>query len=272
MTLAAQVEKLRLKFPGGKSLLFKDLSTSFYKGEKVLLLGPSGCGKSTLLQVLSGLIPRSIEVPIKAEAIVTPKSWGYVFQDPDSQFCMPYVDEEIAFVLENLQIPRENMPEKIEELLSMVGLKFDHIHTNINTLSGGMKQRLAIASVLAMDPDVLFLDEPTAMLDPEGTKEIWDIIKKIGSDKTCIIVEHKIDHVVDFVDRIIVFNNNGEIIADGNKEEIFSTYKQEFLQYGIWYPGVWEDYLKTYNKPVQNHLQEHKEILVLKDFKGYRKK
>jgi energy-coupling factor transporter ATP-binding protein EcfA2 len=272
MTLAAQVEKLRLKFPGGKSLLFKDLSTSFYKGEKVLLLGPSGCGKSTLLQVLSGLIPRSIEVPIKAEAIVTPKSWGYVFQDPDSQFCMPYVDEEIAFVLENLQIPRENMPEKIEELLSMVGLKFDHIHTNINTLSGGMKQRLAIASVLAMDPDVLFLDEPTAMLDPEGTKEIWDIIKKIGSDKTCIIVEHKIDHVVDFVDRIIVFNNKGEIIADGNKEEIFSTYKQEFLQYGIWYPGVWEDYLKTYNKPVQNHLQEHKEILVLKDFKGYRKK
>jgi energy-coupling factor transport system ATP-binding protein len=272
MTLAAQVEKLRLKFPGGKSLLFKDLSTSFYKGEKVLLLGPSGCGKSTLLQVLSGLIPRSIEVPIKAESIVTPNSWGYVFQDPDSQFCMPYVDEEIAFVLENLQVPREKMQEKIEELLSMVGLKLDHIHTSINTLSGGMKQRLAIASVLAMNPDVLFLDEPTAMLDPEGTKEIWDIIKKIGSDKTCIIVEHKIDHVVDFVDRIIVFNNHGEIIADGNKEEIFSTYQQAFLQYGIWYPGVWEDYLKTYKKPDRDHLQEHKEILVLKDFKGYRKK
>jgi energy-coupling factor transport system ATP-binding protein len=80
-----------------------------------------------------------------------------------------------------------------------------------------MKQRLAISSVLALDPEVLFLDEPTAMLDPEGTKEIWDLMKKIGKDKTVIIVEHKIDHVLDFVDRIILFDAKGRIIADGRK-------------------------------------------------------
>ncbi|MGA9172640.1 MAG: ABC transporter ATP-binding protein, partial [Thermoactinomyces sp.] len=128
MNPVAQVERLRLKFPGSESLLFKDLSASFQQGEKVLFLGPSGCGKSTLLQVLCGLIPHSVEVPMKAEILVTPRSWGYVFQDPDSQFCMPYVDEEIAFVLENLQVPRAEMPEKIRKLLKSVGLELDDTH------------------------------------------------------------------------------------------------------------------------------------------------
>src|SRR5699024_9226694 len=91
-----EVSNLRLKFPGAASLLFKDLSFSVSEGEKVLFLGPSGCGKSTLLQVLSGLIPHSIEVPLKHDTIKLPNSYGFVFQDTDTQFCMPYVDEELA--------------------------------------------------------------------------------------------------------------------------------------------------------------------------------
>src|SRR5690606_35856492 len=137
------------------------------------------------------------------------------FQDPDTQFCMPYVDEEIAFVLENLHTPREQMQEKITYFLEHVGLHLDDIHTPIQNLSGGMKQRLAIASVLALEPEVLFLDEPTAMLDPKGTKEVWEAIKQTSLNKTMIIVEHKIDHVLELVDRIILFNESGEIIADG---------------------------------------------------------
>ncbi|MFZ2674670.1 MAG: ABC transporter ATP-binding protein, partial [Trichococcus flocculiformis] len=159
MERQAYVEKLKLKFPGDAELLFRDLSFSVAEGEKVLLLGPSGCGKSTLLQVLSGLIPQSIEVPMKAEKLVTPASWGYVFQDPDSQFCMPYVDEELAFVLENLAVPREEMAAKIDFALRQVGLELADSHIPIESLSGGMKQRLAIASVLVLDPEVLFLDE-----------------------------------------------------------------------------------------------------------------
>lgn len=272
MQRVAHVENLRLKFTGGgESLLFKDLSTSFFKGEKVLLLGPSGCGKSTLLQVLSGLIPHSIEVPMKAEQLEIPSSWGYVFQDPDTQFCMPFVDEEIAFVLENLLVPREDMKEMIQELLDQVGLDVPDLHTNIHTLSGGMKQRLAIASVLALKPDVLFLDEPTAMLDPEGTEQIWETIKRVGTDKTLIIVEHKLDHVIDFVERIVLFNDQGQIIADGPKDMILKSYTKEFIEQGIWYPGVWEHYLER--NPVFRDRVNHKhEIISLHDLEGYHRK
>ncbi|QOR67364.1 ATP-binding cassette domain-containing protein [Cytobacillus suaedae] len=273
MKKVAHVENLRLKFTGGESLLFKDLSSTFYQGEKVLLLGPSGCGKSSLLQVLTGLIPNSIDVPMKADSIEVPSSWGYVFQDPDTQFCMPFVDEEIAFVLENLQVRREKMNQKIEELLLKVGLNLDSTHTSINTLSGGMKQRLAIASVLALEPEVLFLDEPTAMLDPEGTKDIWDTIKNISQDKTVIIVEHKIDHVIDFIDRIILFDSTGQIIADGYKEEIFLNYKKEIREQGIWYPGVWDEYISERKTQLPEFTEEDaNEVLRLENFIGYRNK
>ncbi|MBH8608697.1 ABC transporter ATP-binding protein [Thermoactinomyces sp. CICC 10521] len=272
MNPAAQVERLRLKFPGSESLLFKDVSVSFQQGEKVLLLGPSGCGKSTLLQVLCGLIPHSIEVPMKADKVVIPRSWGYVFQDPDSQFCMPYADEEIAFVLENLQVPRKEMQEKIQKLLQAVGLEFSDPHVPIQTLSGGMKQRLALASALALEPDVLFLDEPTAMLDPAGTKEIWKLVKKVGHEKTLIIVEHKIDHVLDFVGRICLFDDKGNIIADGPKEHIFSQYRDTLEKDGIWYPGVWETYLRDHQDQFQSPYPAAREVLKLENFRGYRKR
>ncbi|MEK4011471.1 ABC transporter ATP-binding protein [Peribacillus sp. FSL M8-0224] len=264
------VEKLRMKFPGDESLIFKDLSLSFDQGEKVLLLGPSGCGKSTLLQVLSGLIPNSIEVPMKAEKLKCPSSWGYVFQDPDSQFCMPFADEEIAFVLENLSVPKEEMKEKIQNHFRKVGLNLDH--TSIDTLSGGMKQRLAIASVLALEPEVIFLDEPTAMLDPEGTKEIWDLLKEVGKDKTVIIVEHKIDHVLEFIERIVLLNDDGQIIADGPRDTILSLYKNEMREHGIWFPGVWDEYIQSNAPTREYHFTDGLPLLDVQGFSGFRNK
>ncbi|MFP3510182.1 ATP-binding cassette domain-containing protein [Peribacillus sp. SIMBA_075] len=264
------VEKLRMKFPGDGSLIFKDLSVSIDKGEKVLLLGPSGCGKSTLLQVLSGLIPNSIEVPMKAEKLKCASSWGYVFQDPDSQFCMPFADEEIAFVLENLSVPKEEMNEKIQNHIRKVGLNLGH--TSIETLSGGMKQRLAIASVLALEPEVIFLDEPTAMLDPEGTKEIWDLLKEVGRDKTVIIVEHKIDHVLEFIERIVLFNGEGEIMADGPRDTILSLYKKEMKEHGIWFPGVWDEYIQE-NAPIrEQQFADGSPLVHVQGFSGFRNK
>ncbi|UJF32994.1 ABC transporter ATP-binding protein [Paenibacillus hexagrammi] len=208
----------------------------------MLLLGPSGCGKSTLLQVLSGMVPSVIEIPMKAEELRTPERWGYVFQDPDTQFCMPYVDEEIAFVLENMQVPREQMPALIRHYLELVGLQFEDIHTPIQNLSQGMKQRLAIASVLALEPEVLFLDEPTALLDEEGTQQVWETIRATSEGKTLLIVEHKIHGILDLIDRVIVLTSNGEILADGEPAAVFASYKKELIDFGIWYPGVWEDY------------------------------
>jgi energy-coupling factor transporter ATP-binding protein EcfA2 len=267
-----KVENLRLKFPKEKELLFKDLNLTINKGEKVLLLGPSGCGKSTLLQVLAGIIPRSIEVPMKADQLKLPDSSGYVFQDPDSQFCMPYVDEEIAFVLENLQTPRDQMKQKISYYLEKVGLRLNDLHTNIQTLSGGQKQRVAIASILALEPEVLFLDEPTAMLDPEGTIDVWNTIESLMDQQTLVIVEHKIEHVMRLVDRVIVFNQSGEIIADCNKDEIIQTYLPILRTNGIWYPGVWAEYMIEH--PRVAHLEQVSDspLLSLRDFEVVRKK
>lgn len=270
-----EVNNLRLKFPKEASFVFKDLSLSILKGEKVLLLGPSGSGKSTLLQVMSGIIPHSIEVPLRYDHIKVPDSWGFVFQDPDTQFCMPFVDEELAFVLENLNVPRGKMDELISDVLIKVGLEQIEPHTAINNLSQGMKQRLALASVLLLNPDVIYLDEPSALLDPEGTTQIWEAIKATAKDKTVVIVEHKINHLADWVDRIVLFSEHGEIIADGKPSMIFNHYKKEIIQYGIWYPEVWEDYL--WSEPFNTMLKRRddhkpstdKAIVELKYFIGY---
>lgn len=265
------LEELRLKYPGGRQL-FHDFSLTVKKGEKVLILGPSGSGKSTLLQVLSGLIPEVLDVPMVARETVVPISFGYVFQDPDTQFCMPYVDEELAFVLENLAVQRDEMPERICRLLELVGLDLDDMHTSIGKLSGGMKQRLAIASVLAMEPEVLFLDEPTAMLDPVGTQQVWDTIKGIDEEKTVIIVEHKVDLLLDYVDRIVVLDEEGYIVADGPTASIFQNHIPLLKKYGIWYPGVWEDYLEEREQACEEVSidSNHIPLITLDDFSGYR--
>ncbi|WP_166238833.1 ABC transporter ATP-binding protein [Paenibacillus turpanensis] len=279
-TISAKVENLRLAFPGEDSLLFKGLSLSFFSGEKVLLLGPSGCGKSTLLQVLSGIIPNSVEVPMKTDSIHVPEKSAYVFQDPDMQFCMPYADEELAFVLENLAVPKERMDGEIRSLLNRVGLQDVEPHTPISVFSQGMKQRLAVASAMALEPEVLFLDEPTALLDPEGTTQVWDTIKRTAEHRTVIIVEHKIDEIIEFVDRIVLFSPHGEVIADGGPQKVFLEHREQLMQYGIWYPGVWEDYWlrRVSPQPVsgkftqQNREESGREILELKDFSGRRGK
>ncbi|WP_226674775.1 ABC transporter ATP-binding protein [Rossellomorea aquimaris] len=261
------VENLRLKFPGSEKRMFNDLNLSINEGEKVLLLGPSGCGKSTLLHVLSGVIPRSVDVPMRASNMEIADSCGYVFQDPDSQFCMPFVDEELAFVLENLRTPREEMKGQIRRLLSEVGLELDDLHTNISTLSGGMKQKLAIASVLALEPHTLFLDEPTSLLDEESTESVWKTIKEICKEKTLVIVEHKLDHVLEIIDRIILFDADGTIIADGTKEWILSRYKETLRSLGVWFPGAWEEYLSS---RCQREIPSFGPVIArLENFKGY---
>lgn len=263
------VTNLRLKYPGEDApLLFQGVSFSIEPGEKVLLLGPSGCGKSTLLQVLSGIVPDIVEIPLKADDIHTPSSSGYVFQDPDTQFCMPYVEEEIAFVLENLQVPREEMPARIAYYLELVGLQLEDTHTLIGNLSQGLKQRLAIASVLALEPEVLFLDEPTALLDEEGTEQVWETIRRISAEKTLVIVEHKISGILGFIDRLIVMSPDGGLLANGKPQEVFEAYKQQMIDYGIWYPGVWDDNemeLKT-----TSVIQTAAPVMTLRDFVGLR--
>lgn len=238
---AAAVWDLRLKFPEGEAFVFKDLSFSVTRGEKLLVLGPSGSGKSTLLQVLAGIVPGLVEVPMRCSGQVLPPSWGMLFQDPDAQFCMPYVDEELAFVLENRGAAREEMLPRMRDVLRKVGLDFGEIHLPIGTLSQGMKQRLALASILLMDPDVLLLDEPSALLDPEGRRQIWEAVSEVAEDRTLIIVEHRIEELLDLglVDRVALFGPSGQLLGQGAPEELFVRCRKELEEYGIWHPGVW---------------------------------
>ena len=267
---AASISDLNVRFPGQAEPLFDQFDLEINQGEKVLLLGPSGSGKSTLLKVLTGLIPGTIELPVRWESRSCFTSWGYVFQDPDAQFCMPYVDEEIAFVLENLATPQASMPELIEHYLSQVGLQFEDPHRSIETLSRGQKQRLALASALALEPDALVLDEPTALLDPEGTKDIWEQIQKVHQDKTLLIVEHKIAEVIGLIDRVVVLNEQGQLLIDDSVENL-ADHRSLLDQYGIWHKQSWETY-DVENKPLTGVKKEKtgRPVLEIEKIVGYR--
>lgn len=233
-----KVKNLRLKYPGGERKIFDHLSLEIQTGEKVLLLGQSGSGKSTLLNVLSGIVPDLIDLPMKYDELRIDSQAAVIFQDPDSQFCMPKVYEELAFILENQQVPREEMDERIKEVLSIVGLDVDR-HQTINQLSGGMKQKLAIAGTLLQGADTLFLDEPTAMLDVEATAQLWKKIIQLWEHQTVLIVEHKVEHIWQHVDRVLLMNDQGEIIKDSTPDDILAHYEDILTEFGVWHPHAW---------------------------------
>ena len=146
---------------------------------------------------------------------------GVIFQDPDTQFCMPKVYEELAFVLENKQVPRKDMDALIQRALESVDLEVGPKQT-VSQLSGGMKQKLAIAETVLQEADTLFLDEPTAMLDVDATEDLWNKIKEMWQDQTVLIVEHKVEHIWEHVDRVILMGHGGHIIADDTAEVILN--------------------------------------------------
>ncbi|MGF7193057.1 ABC transporter ATP-binding protein [Staphylococcus pasteuri] len=242
-----KVTNLRLKYPNGHRKIFDDLNLEIKDKEKVLLLGPSGSGKSTLLHVLSGIVPKLIELPMKYDTLEINDHNGVIFQDPDTQFCMPKVYEELAFVLENRQLPRKDMDEAIENALNSVNLNVNET-TQINHLSGGMKQKLAIVETILQQADTLFLDEPTAMLDVEATEDLWQRLIDLWQDQTVLIVEHKVEHIWQHVDRVLLMNYEGQIIADGSPEHILQHFEHLLSEYGVWHPKAW------------NHAPEPKQI------------
>lgn len=227
-----------VQYYGRSEPSLNDVSLSISQGESVLFLGSSGCGKSTLLNVLAGIIPRSIDAHVKGD-VSRPDRVGSLFQDPEAQFCMLHLDDEIAFSLENKQVPSEAMPQIIRRVKQRVGLAHFDAKTPIHSLSGGMKQRLALATVLALEPEVIFLDEPTAQLDPKGTQRILDIVQQLKQEHTLVLIEHKLDGLMDWVDRVVLFSPQGNIIDDDSPRAIFQNHSQRIQDYGIWKPKLW---------------------------------
>ncbi|MDY0074854.1 MAG: energy-coupling factor transporter ATPase [Acholeplasmataceae bacterium] len=212
----------------------KKVSLTIEKGSWVSILGHNGSGKSTLSKCLVGLLaPTSGEIYIDGLLLSEEnlpsirKKIGIVFQNPDNQFVGVTVKHDIAFGLENQCIPHQEMTEKIMHYAKLVNME-DFLSKEPHQLSGGQKQRVAIAGALAMEQDILILDEATSMLDPEGTREIVELIKYLNKSlqKTIITITHDLSFA-GLSDRLVVLKD-GELILEGTPKEVFL--KEELLK------------------------------------------
>ncbi|MCD5426036.1 MAG: energy-coupling factor transporter ATPase [Methanosarcinaceae archaeon] len=244
-----QVENLHFKYTGRKIAALSGVNVEISEGETVLLLGSSGSGKSTLALSFNGLIPQKISGKMSGSVFISKMNTketyissltqevGILFQDPESQFVTMTVEDEITFGLENLCIHRQKMDNLIDDALKQVGMLHCR-HRQLDELSGGEKQRLAIACLLAMQPKILIFDEPTANLDPIGTQQVFETIAKLKQTGkfTIIIIEHKLDELMDLIDRVLVLSAKGTVVYDGSPEVIFNDKVSDLLQYGVWIP------------------------------------
>lgn len=209
----------------------KDVSLTINKGEFVSIIGHNGSGKSTLAKIIAGIIdlPKTGEIDVFGERLTANNSdelrsdIGIVFQNPDNQFIGTTVRDDLAFGLENKRVPQAEMDDIIEDYANKVGME-KFLEKEPMHLSGGQKQRVAIAGVLAMQPKILLLDEATAMLDPQGKREIKEIIHELKrelNDLTIISITHDIEETLDS-DKIIVLNE-GEVALTGTPLEIYQN-------------------------------------------------
>lgn len=212
----------------GSADILKHIDISVKKGEYVAVLGCNGSGKSTLVKHLNALLRLqhgSLTVS-HIDAGDAQNIWklrrlcGMVFQNPDNQFVSSVIEDDIAFGLENYEVPREEIPAKTAYALRLVDLQ-GYEKRAPHTLSGGQKQRAALAGVLAPEPELMLLDEATAMLDPSGRKEVLDIVKKLHqAGKTIIMITHYVEEAV-AADRVLLMKDGG-ILADGTPEDILT--------------------------------------------------
>lgn len=224
-----EAKDLHYSYSQGEEALH-GVSFSLRKGEYLSLLGHNGSGKSTLAKLLSGLLEtKKGEIWILGEKLDREsyprlrKNIGMIFQNPDNQFVASSVEEDIAFGLENMALPREEMVERVGRYARAVGME-EFLNRAPENLSGGQKQRVALAGVLAMEPKVIILDEATSMLDPKGKREIYSVIaimRESNPDLSLISITHDVEEA-SYSDRIIVLNR-GEIAMEGTPMEVFSN-------------------------------------------------
>lgn len=239
MTEAIRTEHLKFSYDAqsesGGVMVFDDLNLSIEEGSFIAVLGHNGCGKSTLAKHFNAvLLPEGGSVQVfgmdtSDESLLVDirRTVGMVFQNPDNQMVANVVEEDVAFAPENLGVPSEEIRRRVDEALEAVGMAAYKKHAP-HLLSGGQKQRVAIAGVLAMQPKTIVLDEPTAMLDPQGRQEVVSIVEKLSREQniTVILITHHMDEAI-CADRVIAMDD-GKIIADGTPKDVFT--KIDLLQ------------------------------------------
>ena len=234
-------EHLAFRYPGVDGTpdvpVFENLNLSIQEGSFVAILGTNGCGKSTLAKHFNAiLLPTGgkmyvcgIDTSQIERLMAVRRNVGMVFQNPDNQIVANVVEEDVAFGPENLGIASPEIRRRVDMALKQVGM-YEYREHAPHLLSGGQKQRIAIAGVIAMEPKCIVLDEPTAMLDPQGRKDVIDTVKKLNKDKgiTVVLITHHMDEAAQ-ADRVVVLNK-GTVAADGTPREVFSQVK---LLHGI---------------------------------------
>lgn len=228
------IKDVSVTYHGQNEPTLRHINLEIQKGEFVLVCGPSGCGKSSLMLCLNGIIQhassaiisgevklRGVDIQIKPLQDIC-KVTGSVFQNPAVQLCTGMVETEVAFGLENQNMSRATMHCRIDNALQLTGLEKMR-HQKVQTLSGGQQQRLAIACALALEPEVLLLDEPTSQLDPVGAQEILKVISTLKDKRgiTVVLIEHRLEVPLQLADRVIIMEC-GEIVHDCAPEEVLA--------------------------------------------------
>ncbi len=251
---ALEISNLSFSYDGNKDVI-SNLSLSIEEGEYVSIVGHNGSGKSTLSMLIIGLLEaesgeiKVFDKPLNLDNVnEIRRQTGIVFQNPDNQFVGSTVEDDIAFGLENRQIPYEEMHMLVNTFATRVGM-IDYLKSEPSSLSGGQKQRVALAGVLALKPKLLILDEATSMLDPKGKREILELVREVKEQNglTVISITHDIEEAY-LADRVVVLDH-GQVALNGTPDEVFSNesvikslkleqpfiYKlrKEFSKYGV---------------------------------------
>jgi len=233
LSTAISVEHLSYTYPGVEDTpgvrVFEDLNLTIEQGSFVAILGSNGCGKSTLAKHFNSiLLPGGGKVYVygldtsdEDLLIRVRRTVGMVFQNPDNQIVANVVEEDVAFGPENLGVASPEIRRRVDNALKQVGMYEFRTHAP-HLLSGGQKQRIAIAGVIAMEPKCIVLDEPTAMLDPKGRREVIDTVMRLNRDKdiTVVLITHHMDEAAK-ADRVVVLHK-GSVAADGTPKQVFS--------------------------------------------------
>ncbi|NUU14540.1 ABC transporter ATP-binding protein, partial [Curtobacterium pusillum] len=220
-------------------------------GERVAIVGPSGAGKSTLLRAVAAVLPDEADdsddtaASVQGSVLVDgadPRAVrgrvGLVMQDPEAHTVMSRVGDDVAFGCENAGVPRAEIWERVRSALDVVGLDLP-LDRSTTMLSGGQRQRLALAGVLAMRPGALVLDEPCANLDPSGVEQVRDAVRALLDETraTLLVVEHRIGTWLDLVDRLVLLEPAGGVVADGAPAEVLASHGPALTAAGVWVPG-----------------------------------
>lgn len=244
-----RIEQLGFTYPGSTTPALAEVDLTVNAGEFIGVTGPAGAGKSTLLLCLNGIIPHFQGGEVKGAVYIDgvdtfdtgcrelAQHIGSVFEDPEAQIVAMTVEDELAFGLENLNMPREVMEERIDWALTMVGLP-NLRRRSTTQLSGGQKQRVAIAAAIALQPRVLILDEPTSELDPLGTVEVFRILRQLNKDLgiTVIVVEQKMNLLMEYVDRLLVMDK-GRLLLDQTPRQVLER-PEIIIELGLRPPPV----------------------------------